>query len=264
MEHTVKAATVTATTELGEFTAIAAAYTLDRDGDRIVHGAFAKTIEKWRGSGKRIPLHWNHSGAASDIIGSIDPGTLREEQGVGLKAGGRLDLNDSDTAKEAWRAMKSGSMSLSFGYLVPQGKSRKAADGATELLELDLFEISIVPAPANPDTRILSMKSADQVAQLTQELQEVNARLEILEKRVEDQENTAEVTDRGSKGRSVDPLREQADAVALEVATGGMRLQPTQKATRPDPEPELVDLDELKRRTREATLQALSGGIEER
>ena len=30
-----------------------------------------------------------------------------------------------------------------------------------ELRELDLFEISIVPAPANADTRILSYKSAD-------------------------------------------------------------------------------------------------------
>ena len=30
-----------------------------------------------------------------------------------------------------------------------------------ELRELDLFEISLVPAPANADTRILSYKSAD-------------------------------------------------------------------------------------------------------
>jgi hypothetical protein len=38
-------------------------------------------------------------------------------------------------------------------------KTRKR-DGINDLLELDLFEISIVPSPANPQTRILEMKSA--------------------------------------------------------------------------------------------------------
>jgi hypothetical protein len=35
------------------------------------------------------------------------------------------------------------------------------ADGVRELREVDLFEISIVPAPANEDTRLLSLTSAD-------------------------------------------------------------------------------------------------------
>jgi hypothetical protein len=48
-------------------------------------------------------------------------------------------------------------MSLSFGYITT--KSRKRADGITELHEIDLFEVSIVPHPANPDTRIIEMKS---------------------------------------------------------------------------------------------------------
>jgi hypothetical protein len=52
-------------TELGEFSAIAAAYSIDRDGDQIVRGAFRKTIDRWRSSGKRIPLHWNHSRAGA-------------------------------------------------------------------------------------------------------------------------------------------------------------------------------------------------------
>jgi hypothetical protein len=33
------------------------------------------------------------------------------------------------------------------------------ADGVKELREIDLYEISLTPAPANADTRILSMKS---------------------------------------------------------------------------------------------------------
>ena len=50
-------------------------------------------------------------------------------------------------------------MSLSFGYLATDKATRE--DGVQELRELDLFEISLVAAPANADTRILSYKSAD-------------------------------------------------------------------------------------------------------
>jgi hypothetical protein len=55
MEHTTKAATATVTTDEGMFTAIAAAYTVDRQNDQIVRGAFANTIERWRASGKNSP-----------------------------------------------------------------------------------------------------------------------------------------------------------------------------------------------------------------
>jgi HK97 family phage prohead protease len=155
MEHMVKAATVTATDQ-GEFTAIAAAWTVDRVKDHIVRGAFAQTIQRWQASGKRISLHWNHDGEASNIIGSIDPRIMAETD-AGLRVSGRLDLEDSSTAREAWRSMKNGSMSLSFGYVTTT--SRKRNDGINELHELDLFEISIVPHPANPDTRIIEMKA---------------------------------------------------------------------------------------------------------
>ena len=71
-QHITLEAKATATDQ-GEFVAIAAAYSVDRVGDRIVPGAFSKTIDHWRGSGKSIPLHWNHQGEPEDIIGSVDP-----------------------------------------------------------------------------------------------------------------------------------------------------------------------------------------------
>jgi hypothetical protein len=37
---------------------------------------------------------------------------------------------------------------------------RKREDGVRELLEHDLFEVSLTPSPANRDTRVLSMKGA--------------------------------------------------------------------------------------------------------
>lgn len=157
----VKAAATVTGTDRGEFTAIAAAYSLDRARDRIVPGAFADTIERWLTSGKMIPLHWNHEGDPQSIIGSIDPGSMREIPDEGLYVEGKLDLQESDMAREAWRSMKAGRMSLSFGYLIVE--ARKAGDDVQELQKLDLFEVSIVPAPANPDTRVLSIKSAEQL-----------------------------------------------------------------------------------------------------
>jgi HK97 family phage prohead protease len=104
-----------------------------------------------------VPLHWDHRGEARNVIGSADPAAMREIAGAGLYVKGKLDLDDSDVAREAWRSMQDNRAGLSFGYLTV--KSRKRGE-VTDLLELDLYEISIVPSPANPQTRILGMKSA--------------------------------------------------------------------------------------------------------
>jgi HK97 family phage prohead protease len=154
---TVKAAATA--TDLGWFSAVAAVFgNVDRDGDRIVKGAFADTIEAWQHTGRTVPLHWNHSADPDDIVGHVDPHSMVETD-EGLVVEGQLDLDGSERAREAWRAMKTGSVGLSFGYLRQQ--ERKAADGANELLRLDLFEISLTPAPANADTRVIGKKSAN-------------------------------------------------------------------------------------------------------
>jgi uncharacterized protein len=145
-------------TDLGLFTAIAAAYTIDRDGERIRPGAFRETIRRWQASGRRLPLHWAHSGEARDIIGLVDPSEMRETPD-GLYVEGRVDIAESEVAREAWRSMKADAVALSFGFMVTD--EGKDSDGVRELREIDLFEISIVPNPANQDTRILSTKATD-------------------------------------------------------------------------------------------------------
>ena len=147
------------TTELGQFEALAAVFgNIDRDGNRIVKGAFRDTITAWQDMGRSVPLHWAHSPDPEDIVGSVDPASMRETD-EGLVVKGQLNLYGSERARQAWRAMKSGNIGLSFGYLVQ--RKRKAADGANELTALDVFEISLAPGPANPRTRVISMMSAD-------------------------------------------------------------------------------------------------------
>ena len=82
---------------------------------------------------------------------------MREEPNVGLRVRGQLDLEGSEVARQAWRLMKANSVGLSFGFLTTASHT----DGEVRVLdEIDLFEISITPAPANADTRILSTKTA--------------------------------------------------------------------------------------------------------
>lgn len=53
--------------------------------------------------------------------------------------------------------MKDNRVGFSFGYMTVKSRRR---EGVNDLLELDLYEISLTPAPINPQTRILEMKSA--------------------------------------------------------------------------------------------------------
>ena len=155
---TVKTA-VAETTELGHFAAIAAAYsTIARETDRPRR--VRPTIAQWQESGRQVPVHWDHGSKAEDIIGSVDPQTMIETEDR-LFVEGDLDIHDSDVARQAWRSVKRDRIGLSSGYLTTD--HRVGADGTKELVELDLFEITLTPTPANADTRVLETKSIGDV-----------------------------------------------------------------------------------------------------
>jgi HK97 family phage prohead protease len=170
MRHKTVPASAGVATDRGAFAAVAAAYTVDRQKEQIRRGAFTQTIARWQASGRQLPLHWNHDASPEAIVGSVDPASMRETA-EGLYVEGQLDLEDSETARQAWRSMKADRVGLSFGYLAT--KSRERAGGVLELTEIDLFEISVVPAPANPDTRILSLKSLDGEEELRRRCEEL-------------------------------------------------------------------------------------------
>jgi HK97 family phage prohead protease len=143
LEHKAVEAQTHVANDLGEFAAIATTYDVDRVKDRIRFGAFEKTIARWRACGRRVPLHRDHRGEARNVIGSADPARMREVAGLGLYVEGKLDLDESEVAREAWRSMKDNRVGLSFGYMTVKSQRR---DGINHLLELDVFEISIVPS----------------------------------------------------------------------------------------------------------------------
>ena len=144
-------ATVTQQDE-GIFEALASTYGLDRQGERVAHGAFKETLRRWQDSDKMLPLAWNHQLDAANLIGEVDPSTTRETPD-GLLVKGQLDLEDSSVAEQAWRSVKSNRVGLSIGYLIEE--ERVGEDGVRELLAVDLIEVSLTASPSNDGTKIL-------------------------------------------------------------------------------------------------------------
>ena len=96
----------------------------------------------------------------------------------GLIVQGRLDL-DHEPAVELYAAMKSGRINgLSFAYDI---LSKRILDnGVTELLELELLEITICIIPMNANAHVLAIKSAAVTPVEKSELERINRELDQL------------------------------------------------------------------------------------
>lgn len=123
---------------------------------------------------KLIPLVWNHSGKAEDLIGYIDPASVKAIDG-GVIADGWIDLSTPRGA-EAWRLIQSRVLGFSFGFVII--KSTKRPDGIRVLDEVDVFEISATPTPIQSRTRVISWK-AEREPRSNDELQQWAAELGI-------------------------------------------------------------------------------------
>ena len=51
--------------ETGSFKALVATYDVDSVGDKIMPGAFAKSLARWEESGTLIPVIWSHDSGGS-------------------------------------------------------------------------------------------------------------------------------------------------------------------------------------------------------
>lgn len=124
---------------------------VDLVGDRVLPGAFAKSLENWREKGDPIPVIFSHTwGDVFSIIGYANAADVVEDE-TGLLVKAFLDVAENPTAAQVWRLMDRRIVKeASFAYDVVREK--KSADGANELLELDLIEVGPTLKGANPAT----------------------------------------------------------------------------------------------------------------
>ena len=145
----------------GSITGYAATWirTPDSYGDVIAKGAFAESIERIKSEGKAIPLLWNHD--SYDLKSFIGTVTDLEEDEHGLKFTATFD--GTERAQRARELASDGRLcKFSFAYGIQDQGTVTLEDGteANELRKLDLFEVSLVMYPANPDTSVVEVKSS--------------------------------------------------------------------------------------------------------
>lgn len=129
----------------------------DSYGDVVAPGAFTETIKAREESGHPFPLCWNHD--LNMIIGSVDK-IEDDEKGPLMTA----SFFNTPLAQEKRAIVQSGVVyQFSFAYEVKENGLVTLEDGtkANELRKLDLFEVSIVPIPANPRAEVTEVKSEE-------------------------------------------------------------------------------------------------------
>jgi HK97 family phage prohead protease len=122
---------------------------VDQGMDVVERGAFTKTL----GSGRNVKMLWQHDSAQP--IGVFD---VMQEDERGLFVRGRL-LKGIRQSEEAMVLMRNGAIdSMSIGYRVAEA-TEEGGGRIRKLMEVELFEISLVTFPMLEAAKITSMKS---------------------------------------------------------------------------------------------------------
>lgn len=157
--------------EEGQFIGYASVFgNVDLHGDITAKGAFVDSLDAWAKSDRNIPILYGHRDDDPDYnVGHV---ISAKEDDRGLLITGQLDL-DSPKGAQTYRLVKGRRLSeMSFAYEVEDSAEVKGADGtpANELRKLKLFEVSLVPQGANPQTSIVTVKSAPKAVDYPQYL----------------------------------------------------------------------------------------------
>ena len=142
--------------ETGVFEGYASLFNVtDSVQDRVVEGAFKRTLQDYRQTNRLPPLLWQHD--TKEPIGALRE-VREDERGLYIK--GELFVHDIPRAREAMKLMREGVVTgLSIGYRAKQAH-RDATSGARILSDIELLEISLVTFPALEQARITSVKSS--------------------------------------------------------------------------------------------------------
>jgi Escherichia/Staphylococcus phage prohead protease len=151
--------------ESGVFSGLASTWGgVDLVGDTVMPGAFAASLAEHKRAGSAPAMLWHHQ-QASPI------GVWREirEGRDGLEVRGKLALGVA-RGQEAYELMLTGALSLSIGYIAIDTDTD--SKGNRVLRAVDLFEISLVSIPANPQARIGQVKSISNIRSFEEVLRE--------------------------------------------------------------------------------------------
>lgn len=121
---------------------------VDSYKDIVLPGAFAKSLKRR----KSLPMLWQHD--MGDVIGKW---TEVEERDKGLYVKGTII--DTTCGLDAYKLLKAGAVTgMSIGYSTKQFEY-DTEKNIRKLVEVDLFEVSLVTFPANERAQVTRVKS---------------------------------------------------------------------------------------------------------
>ena len=227
MDHKCKEFRVKSAEDSGTISGYFSTYDREPDsyGDIIAPGAFTETIKKREESGHPFPLCWNHD--LDQIIGKVDS---IEDTGKGPLM--TASFFDTPLAQEKRALVLSGCVyQFSFAYEVKKAAQVELEDGtkANELRELELFEVSIVPIPANPRAEVTEIKSgrrnskadAEKLEQAITLIRDVLGQLDDTEPEPEESETEEEASKANEAAVPEEPevLNSRKDALLERIKT---------------------------------------------
>lgn len=139
----------------GTFTGYASVFgNVDSYGDVVMPGAFLASIAAWQGKGRMPAFLWQHD--SREPIGVI---TALREDTSGLVMDGRIAI-DTTRGKDAYALMKMQAINgLSIGYSTDVAEMDSVTK-VYKLIQLSLWEVSLVTFPANDLARVTTVKGA--------------------------------------------------------------------------------------------------------
>lgn len=197
-----------------------ATYMPDDVGDKILPGAFSKTLSEAKASGRSLKYLFNHD--LSQPLGVIEE-LAEDGQGLYFKA----RISKTKSAQEKYEMAKEGILdSNSIGYRVIQADYEQ--NGIRLLKEVQLYEGSLVTIPANHTAKVTDVKRAkrligflrkqtDEVSQiLADEIQAMLLQMEKYEERLAELEKIVDEL-RQPQSSAAEPEGDDSEEALLEV-----------------------------------------------
>ena len=166
-------------TDTGSFTGYAARFlNIDRQGDIIAPGAFSKAINEFMNAGGMVLA--DHQNKTSSVVGTL---RSAQEDSRGLLV--NVGFSATQTGQQIRQLMREKALNyMSIGFIArpgvkisekqvnelwqkygyqPSAEQKQLAKSGANLIKdvAEIFEVSVVPIPANKDAAIISVKGAN-------------------------------------------------------------------------------------------------------
>lgn len=201
---------------VGVFTGYASVFgNVDSYGDVMMKGAFADTLKEWEG--RKIPVFYGHD--LTDPMNNIGYVESAEEDDTGLLVRCVVDIEGPGNGPVVYKLLKEGRIDrMSFGFYVNDADHK---DGKTYIKSVSLLEVSVVPAPANPEAAITDVKSKKEAEGMTpEEIAELVVKpiVEALESKLDEYFNEEDEPQDKPEDKPEDkPADDQAKSILAEI-----------------------------------------------